>query len=63
MFGVHEGAVKHLNAMHQIRTIRHDLKGETPWEYFVVSAMKAYVHTPNEHSSLTQAATTPFGNL
>ncbi|KIW74680.1 hypothetical protein Z517_11450 [Fonsecaea pedrosoi CBS 271.37] len=42
MLGVHEGAHNHINAMQRIRKIRTDLKGDTPWQYFVISAMKAY---------------------
>ncbi|OAL31404.1 hypothetical protein AYO22_00996 [Fonsecaea multimorphosa] len=42
MLGVHEGAENHIKAMQQIRKIRTDLKGDTPWQYFVISAMKAY---------------------
>ncbi|KAJ9611461.1 hypothetical protein H2200_004645 [Cladophialophora chaetospira] len=42
MLGVHEGAANHVNAMQQIQKIRHDLTGETPWQYIVVSVMKAY---------------------
>jgi hypothetical protein len=41
MFGVHDGAVNHVNAMQQIRKLRHDLTSDTPWQYFVISAMKA----------------------
>ncbi|KIX06870.1 uncharacterized protein Z518_04846 [Rhinocladiella mackenziei CBS 650.93] len=42
MLGIHEGAENHINAMRQIRKIRTDLKGDTPWQYFVISSMKAY---------------------
>ncbi|ETI29457.1 hypothetical protein G647_01910 [Cladophialophora carrionii CBS 160.54] len=42
MLGVHEGAENHVNAMQQIRKIRLDLKGDTPWQYFLLSVMRAY---------------------
>ncbi|KAI1608614.1 hypothetical protein EDD36DRAFT_87975 [Exophiala viscosa] len=42
ILGVHEGAKKHVGAMKQIRSIRADLTGETPWQFFLLSTMKAY---------------------
>ncbi|KAK4942465.1 hypothetical protein LTR10_017761 [Elasticomyces elasticus] len=42
ILGFHEGAEKHVSAMKQIRSIRTDLTGETPWQYFLLSTMKAY---------------------
>jgi hypothetical protein len=41
MLGIHEAAENHVNAMQRIKAIRTDLKGDTPWQYFVVMSMKA----------------------